>query len=277
MPSSTLTQYRDQYIQRVKSRLLAADVASATDTELILQSALYKALDAVNRIDLIGPDALSLLAGMTGSELQTWLQDVSNRQAFESIVASSTAMQAVAASSTAMQAVAASATAMQAVAASSTAIQAVWASNTAADAVLTSTTAKNAIWESDTALAALQANPTQIARQIGISGRTQYASTGSPSFTFVAQGTRVILLRRWYSSNEYEYLRWSRSNGNLSTPSGRSLYDQPGCGSDSGTYNSNSSWCTSDGDVANMVVACNGLRRDTWTNSYTLYVRYIVV
>ncbi|WP_162860575.1 hypothetical protein [Pseudothauera hydrothermalis] len=327
MPSTTLTQFRDQYVDRVKQRLLAANVASASDTDLILQSALYKALDAVNRIDVIGPDALALLAGMSGAELEAWLGDIANRQAFEAVVASSTAMQAVlastsawsavvasstamqavaasstamqavassstamqavaassttmqavAASSTAMQAVASSSTAMQAVAASSTAMQAVWASDVAADAVLTSSTAKNAVWESDTALTALQANPAQIARQIGISGRVQYASTSSQSVTLVTQGTRVILLRRWYSNNENDYLRWSRTNGNLATPSVRGLYGVYGYGTQTGSYAINGVYCNSESDAANLVCACNGLRRDTWSNNQTLYVRYITV
>ncbi|WP_170159001.1 hypothetical protein [Tibeticola sediminis] len=154
---------------------------------------------------------------------------------------------------------------------------AVWASDTAADAVLTSTTAKTAVWESDTALTALQAAPAQIARQIGISGRTMYASTGSDSFTFVANGTRVILLRRWYGSNEYDYLQWSRSGGDLSTPSGRSLYGQPGYGTQTGSYTSNGSYCNSESDAANLVCACSGLRRNTWYYGRTLYVRYITV
>jgi hypothetical protein len=280
---------------------------------------------------------------MTGTQLEEWLQDASNRDAFErilsspeamravaasstamtAVVASSTAMTAVAASSTAMTAVAASSTAMAAVAASSTAMaavlanssawnavvnsstamaavaasstamtavaasstamDAVWASDTAADAVLTSATARSAVYESDTALARLQANPAQIARQIGISGRTQYASTSSQYFDFVPNGTKVILLRRWYSGNETDYLVWRRGATSTGSASGviqpggsRVLYGAANNGTVPGTYDNDSTRCNSESDHANFVAACNGLRRNGG-GSTTLYVRYITV
>ena len=223
--------------------------------------------------------AANLRAIETVANSSTAMQAVAaSSVAMQEVAASNMAMRAVATRTTAMQAVAASSVAMQAVAARASAKQEIWAVNLAADAVLTSEIAKNAIWESDTALTALQANPTQISRQIGISGRTQYASTNQQSFTFVAQGTRVILLRRWYSGNERDYLRWSRSNDNLATPSGRSLYNEPAYGTQTGTYTSNNTYCNSETEAANLVCACNGLRRDNWHNgNTTLYVRYIPV
>jgi len=193
-------------------------------------------------------------------------------------------MAAVAASSTAMAAVAASSTAMAAVAASSTAMDAVWASDIAADAVLTSATARLAVYESDTALARLQAAPAQIARQIGISGRTQYANTSSTTFSFVPNGTPVILLRRWYSGDERDHLNWRRGATSTGSASGviqpggaRVLYGGWANGSTPGTYNDNGTRCNSEGDHANFVAACNGLRRDNWSQGQTLHVRYITV
>jgi len=149
MSSTDLTNFRDQYLATVQARLLAANVTGATDTELLIQQALFKAYDAVNNIDIIGSGAVTLLASMTGTQLQTWIQDPSNRQAFESVIASSTAMAAVIASSTAMAAVAASSTAMAAVAASSTAMT----------SFLSNTVSRGAIWASSTALAAIQSAP----------------------------------------------------------------------------------------------------------------------
>ena len=173
---------------------------------------------------------------------------------------------------------------MAAVAASSTAMDAVWASNTASDAVLTSATARLAVYESDTALARLQAAPAQIARQIGISGRTQYANTGSVTFDFVPNGTRVILLRRWYSGDEQDHLNWRRGATSAGSASGviqpggsRVLYGGQANGSTPGTYNDNGTRCNSEGDHANFVAACNGLRRDGSTSNRTLNVRYITV
>jgi hypothetical protein len=295
--------------------LNAVNPATASTTDLLMAGALYKMAAAVAELDLLGPSALRLLETMTGTQLETWLQDASNRDAFERILSSSEAMRAVAASSTAMAAVAASSTAMAAVianssawaavvasstamaavaasstamaavVASSTAMDAVWASNTAADAVLTSATARSAVYESDTALARLQAAPAQIARQIGIAGRTQYASTGSQTFDFVPNGTKVILLRRWYSGNENDYLVWRRgatstgaSSGVIQPGGSRVLYSAPNNGTVPGTYDDDGTRCNSESDHANFVAACNGLRRNNWsTGSTTLHVRYITV
>jgi hypothetical protein len=312
----SFTSFRNSFLTEAESRLDAVNPATASTTDLLMAGALYKMAAAVAEVDLIGPSALRLLETMTGAQLEAWLQDASNRDAFErilssseamravaanstamaaviasssawsAVVNSSTAMNAVAASSTAMAAVAASSTAMAAVAASSTAMDAVWASNTAADAVLTSATARSAIYESDTALARLQANPAQIARQIGIAGRTQYASTSLQTFDFVPNGTKVILLRRWYSGDEYDYLNWRRGATSTGSASGviqpggsRVLYSSSvwANGTVPGTYNDDGTRCNSESDHANFVAACNGLRRDGWYSSRTLYVRYITV
>jgi hypothetical protein len=271
----SFTSFRNSFLAEAESRLDAVNIATASTTDLLMAGALYKMAAAVAEVDLIGPSALRLLETMTGAQLEAWLQDASNREAFARILASADAMRAVAASSTAMAAVAASSTAMDAV----------WASNTAADAVLTSATARSAIYESDTALARLQANPAQIARQIGIAGRTQYASTSSQTFDFVPNGTKVILLRRWYSGNEWEYLNWRRGTTSTGSASGviqpggsRVLYGNWANGSTPGTYNDDGTRCNSESDHANFVAACNGLRRDNWsTGSTTLNVRYITV
>jgi hypothetical protein len=311
----SFTSFRNSFLTEAESRLDAVNPATASTTDLLMAGALYKMAAAVAEVDLIGPSALRLLETMTGAQLEAWLQDTSNRDAFErilssseamraviasstamaAVIASSTAMAAVAASSTAMAAVlanssawaavVASSTAMAAVAASSTAMDAVWASNTAADAVLTSATARSAVYESDTALARLQAAPAQIARQIGISGRTQYASTNSQTFDFVPNGTKVILLRRWYSGNESDYLNWRRGATSTGAASGviqpggsRVLYNVANNGTVPGTYDDDGTRCNSESDHANFVAACNGLRRNNWSaGSTTLHVRYITV
>ena len=223
---------------------------------------------------------------LTGAQLETLLTRDRGRLAeFNQLLQLRGQVRRMAASSTAMQAIVASSTAMQAIAASSTAMDAVWASNVAADAVLTSSVGREAVYNSDIALARLQANPTQIARQISIDGRAMYASTSHSIYDFT--NSRVILLRRWYSTAEYDYLVRRRSaasgsNGkdnSVLAPdgSGRALYDGWAYGSNSGTYNSNGSYATVDDDTANFVAACNGLRRDTRSQGATLYVRYIVV
>ena len=195
-------------------------------------------------------------------------------------------MAAVAASSTAMAAVIASSTAMAAVAASSTAMAAVWASNVAADAVMLSTTAKLAVYNTDTALAALQAAPTQVQRQIGIGGRTTTsANSWGGAVTLVANGTKIIILRRWYSAGEYDYINWARGsvttgagNGPVAGSGGRTLYTSAvALGCVSGTYTSNGVSPNTNDATANFVCAANGLRRDTAGAGGMQSVIYIAV
>jgi hypothetical protein len=153
----------------------------------------------------------------------------------------------------------------------------------AADAVLTSSTAKLAVYNDDIALAALQANPPQVTRQIGIAGRTTAASTGISSHVFVANGTKVILLRRYYSSTEADMIDWARGSSTSAIgqgPSGGGRNLDTGVaalGTVSGTYTSNGAVPTANNDTANFVAAANGLQRRSWTNGAPLYVIYIVV
>lgn len=303
MSSTDLTDFRNQFLARAKADLLAVDLSTANNTTLIINAALLRGYDSVNKFDAIGPDAIYPITLMTGAELDTYLSDPVNAASFEAILASteartalvnsSTAMTAVAASATAMtaviasatalSAVTASATAMTAVAASATAMTAVWASNTAADAVLTSSTARLAVYNADAALTALQANPTQVARQIGIGGRCVSASTSAASFVFVSNGTKIILLRRYYGGAEHDMINWARGSttagvGQGPSGGGRNLdTGAQALGTQSGVYTSNGTMPTTNNDTANFVSAANGLQRRTQNTGYTLYVIYITV
>lgn len=174
---------------------------------------------------------------------------------------------------------------MNAVAASSTAMAAVWASDTASDAVLTSATARLAIYSADTALAALQAAPAQVQRQIGIGGRTTTQSTAASAFTYVANGTRVILLRAWLSNNEDMALQWGRGlttddvAGGLRLPNGDNLGVTTAAIGRTTTYANSGTFPNANNANANVVSAANGLRRRTWsiTGGSTQNVIYITV
>ena len=191
------------------------------------------------------------------------------------------------------QAVAASSTAMQAVAASSTAMQAVWASDVAAHEVMTHAVARNAIYESDAALLALQQNPVMV-QKLTSHPAAQYANTSASSFEFVPNGVKVILLRRWYASSEYDRLQWGRGktgNANTASPSDVDHTDfivSPNrayaCHSGyayaftEGTYNIISgTYATKDDSSCNFVAAANGLKRHSYNNGRALHVRYIRV
>jgi hypothetical protein len=181
-------------------------------------------------------------------------------------------------------AVAASSTAMTEVAASSTAMTAVWASDTATDAVIASSTAKLAVYNSDTSLAALQANPTQVQRKVN-SGATLSTNAWSSAVNLVANGTKIIILRRYYTGSEYDYINWARGsstngtgNGPAAGSGGRTLYTSSAAlGCVSGTYTSTGAAPTANNDTANFVCAANGLRRDSANSGATQYVYYIPV
>ena len=156
----SFTSFRNSFLTEAESRLDAINTTTATNTDLLVSGALYKMAAAVAEVDLLGPSALRLLETMTGTQLEAWLQDLTNRDAFERVLSSSEAMRAVAASSTAMTAVAASSTAMTAVAASSTAMTAVIANSSAWAAVVASSTAMTAVAASSTAMTAVAASST---------------------------------------------------------------------------------------------------------------------
>ena len=160
-------------------------------------------------------------------------------------------------------------------------VTAVWASDTATDAVFASATARLAVYNSDTALAALQATPAQVQRKV-TSGATN-TSTASASFVFVPNGTKVILLRRYYNGPEHDMINWARGStsaavGQGPAGGGRNLdTGAQALGCVSGSYTSNGSMPTTNDAAANFVSAANGLQRRSWSIGKTLYVSYIVV
>nr|DAD87784.1 MAG TPA: Tail fiber protein [Myoviridae sp. ctGRa7] len=149
-------------------------------------------------------------------------------------------------------------------------MEAVAASSVAMEAVAASTAARQALWQSDTALLALQNSPDAVQCLID----SPYAVRGeatSSSKTFKEKGTRLILLRRWYSStSEYDYLQWDRDGENLPGYGAKAVkYGEGYAGIGNGPDSNNSD--------ANNVRACSGLRRNTWSTSSTLTVYYLPV
>ncbi len=141
-----LTNARNAFLAKAQSVIIASDFSTATNTDLILGAATFKAFDTVNNFDPFTVNAVSFITSV--GNLETYLQDPSNRQAFNDICNSVSAMTAVIASTTAMTAVAASNTAITAVAASSTAMTALNASTAAMNTLYASTLVTKAIYAS---------------------------------------------------------------------------------------------------------------------------------
>jgi hypothetical protein len=266
------------------STAMTAVAASSTAmTALLANSTAWATVVASSTaMTAVAASSTAMTAVAASSTAMTAL--LANSTAWATVVASSTAMTAVAASSTAMTAVAASSTAMTAVAASSTAMTAVAASDTGSDAVFTNTVSRLAIYNNDIALSAFQANPTQVQRQItarGVSG-----STATSAFTYVANGTKVILLRCWTTGGSEDLsLRWGRGlttddvAGGVRLPNGDNLGVATVALGRTTTYASSGTYPATNNANANVVSAANGLRRGTWSlvGSTTQNVIYIAV
>jgi len=290
--------------RRVAASSTAMTAVAASSTAMTAVAASSTAMTAV----IASSTAMTAVAASSTAMTAV----AASSTAMTAVAASSTAMTAVAASSTAMTAVdandqavriwmlagtglsytdyasvaavAASSTAMTAVAASSTAMGAVWASNTATDAVFASATARLAVYNSDTALSALQATPTQVQRKV-TSGSVAGTATSS-SFTYVANGTKIILLRVWTTGGSEDLsLVWGRglsSNdvaGGVRLPNGDNLGSAAAAIGRTTTYGNSGAYPSANTDNANVVSAANGLMRRTWSlvGNTTQNVRYILV
>ena len=148
-------------------------------------------------------------------------------------------------------------------------IEAVAASSTAMQAVAASTAARTVLWQSDAFLACLQANNASIQAIISANLATT-KDTAASAFQFEAQGTKLILLRRYYDgATESDYLQWDRNGSNLPGYAKPNTYDA--------TYTRSASAPTTNNATANCVRACSGLNRATWAVGNSLTVIYLKV
>ena len=148
-------------------------------------------------------------------------------------------------------------------------IEAVAASSTAMQAVAASTAARTVLWQSDAFLACLQANNASIQAIISANLATT-KNTAASAFQFEAQGTKLILLRRYYDgASESDYLQWDRNASNLPGYGQPNTYDA--------TYARSGSAPTANNATANCVRACSGLNRASWAVGNTLTVIYLKV
>ena len=208
-------------------------------------------------------------------------------QALATVVASAVAMSAISASAVAMDAIKNNPTAYASVLGNHMAvgkfavgaagldpapyadIEAVAASSTAMQAVAASTAARTVLWQSDAFLACLQANNASIQAIISANLATT-KDTAASAFQFEAQGTKLILLRRYYDgATESDYLQWDRNGSNLPGYAQPNTYDA--------TYTRSASAPTTNNATANCVRACSGLNRASWTVGNQLTVIYLKV
>ena len=137
------------------------------------------------------------------------------------------------------------------------------------EAVAASTAARTVLWQSDAFLACLQANNASIQAIISANLATT-KNTAASSYQFEAQGTKLILLRRYYDgASESDHLQWDRNGSNLPGYGQPNTYDA--------TYTRSASAPTTNNATANCVRACSGLNRATWSVGNQLTVIYLKV
>jgi len=150
--------FRDSFLAEAETRITAVNPTTATTNDLLVSGALYKMAASVASLDLISTQALSLLTAMSGTQLESYLQNPDAMLSFQRIVADTPAMNTLVLNGSIMSAIMASTTAMSAIAASTTAMNAITASTTAMSAIAASTTAMNAINGSSLAIAKYSAS-----------------------------------------------------------------------------------------------------------------------
>ncbi|MFZ6875383.1 hypothetical protein ACO0LF_25230 [Undibacterium sp. Di27W] len=83
MSASNLSDFRDQYIARARALLQSADLAQANTNAMVINGALFGALDKVINAALIGRDTLALFDAMTSADIDIWLTDASHRSTWQ--------------------------------------------------------------------------------------------------------------------------------------------------------------------------------------------------
>ena len=144
-----LETFRKQYLDAAREKIMACDPTTASPSDLILQSAMLKSYDLVDRYQALTPERTAMILEMDAEDFAAWIALPRNQYAFAEtledpvaagiIFRDASAAEAIAASSTAMSMVAASSTAMTALIDSSVAQTALAASAVAVSVVIANT------------------------------------------------------------------------------------------------------------------------------------------
>lgn len=170
MPNN-IEDFRSKFLTAARNRLLAYDPATASEADLVIQSAVLKAYDIVDQYQVLTPERTSALLAMTQPEFNLWLSDpvdaVRNRIALAKTLASPEAVEIIFADATAAANICASAIALATIFAAPDSLAAVAASPAATAAIAASQTALAAVADNQAAIQALLVNTQIFAGIIG--------------------------------------------------------------------------------------------------------------
>nr|WP_315481465.1 hypothetical protein [uncultured Undibacterium sp.] len=162
----SLLDFRNSFISKVMARLNATNLSTATDSELLVNGALFKQLDAINKIDPISIDALRIIENLTGEELDAYAVDPSSRTHVQNILKDTAIMSAIAQSASTMEAIARSKKWVNAINAEPNAISICNASTTAMNALASNLVSRTAIGTTNAFFLAIKTNSMSYAKLI---------------------------------------------------------------------------------------------------------------
>ncbi len=162
----SLIDFRNAFISKVMTRLNAVNLSTATDSELLINGALFKQLDSVNKIDPISIDALRIIENLTGDELDAYAMDPSSRTHVQNILKDTAIMSAIAQSLSTMEAIARSKKWVNLINAEPNAIAICVASSTAMTALASNLVSRTAIGTTNTFYSAIAASSMSYAKLI---------------------------------------------------------------------------------------------------------------
>lgn len=189
----SLLDFRNAFLSKVQSRLNSIDVTNASDSELLISGALFKQLDAVNRIDPIAIDALKIIENMNGAELDAYALDPSSRVHVQNIIKDIAILSAIAQSPATMNAIASSQEWVKLIAAESNAITICTTSATAMNSLASNVNARSIIGTSGALFTAIKASSMSYAKLIaGYAGLIPSAYSDLTSLFTVAADVNTI-------------------------------------------------------------------------------------
>jgi hypothetical protein len=158
MMGDNIESFRKKFLSAMRAKIVAANPATASPGDLILQSAMLKSYDLVDNYQALTPERTEMILEMSAKDFAAWVELPRNQFALEETLVNPVAVEIIFRDDTAAGVVAGDATAMRVIAASEAVMTVIAASEAAMNVLITSPVALAAIWKNNAAIAIVQAN-----------------------------------------------------------------------------------------------------------------------